>query len=386
MHNNESFTNSEKLKDNKVESVVEISESELQAKEIAKNGDYNRIYQELIEKNLLKNEMLRVKSEYENELEEIDFLTEKDFEIFTILELYDKDLAFHSIETYKIAKDKMGRKLAFDIVLTEVFKKEDVTPEQFFRACFLHDIGKVTIPNFILNDTTDFKEMSVTLSNLITENDQATIDNIQRRTGVSIQANSNVNILELLDQHHIRPVHVVPVRHILSPEKMIAFQQYNLDADLSIMDIIEPHEIESEKILKTAGLDTEAELAGSHHNYHGKGSSHPLTLETFRLTVDMSELIRIADMTEALTATRSYKKGNSRLHANRIILESVLSNHYISEVMTYIWIEDEVRKHEEIKEEDLTMEDLEDIDFLKEHLEIIRKNIEKEFPKFQKAA
>lgn len=358
-----------------------IENSESLARRIARSGDFYAIKNELTEKNLLEAEKNRVKNEYQDNLDKIDFLNDSDLEMFTIIELYDKNLALHSLETFLLAKSKAERPLAFNIVLIDIFATEDVTPEQFFRACFLHDVGKVYVPNFILNNETSIEETTNILDQKLDEGDADTLANITRKTGESVKEKTKAEILQILKKYHLRPVRVVPVKYLLNEkENSTAKEAYRLNTDFSLMDIIETHEKHSGDILRQAGYEVEADLAGAHHNYHGHGSNHPKTLEALKLTVDSVELLRIADITHALGDSRSYNKaGFSKPKIWTAILEEVEAGK-ISEIMAYLWLEDEVKIFEqsEDKLKNLTIEDQANIELVKKELEKMYKNISAE--------
>lgn len=357
------------------ESSVELTENTAEAKKIASRGEFSIIKAELKEKGLLAQEMIRVKSKYQEALAKIEFLTDKDLEMFTIIDLYDEDLAAHSLETYRIAKEKVERELAFEVILVDLFAKEGVTSEQFFRACLLHDIGKIEIPNFILNNSINNNEMDFYLRGLVLEKkDQEIIDRLEIRTGEKVDVDNEVELKEFLRKYRLRSVHFVPIKFILSETEQEIMEARGFDLNSSLMDIIKTHEGYSEIILKAEDLPVESALAGSHHNYHGGGSPYPLTIDALHLSVDMVELIRIADMTEALTASRTYNKaGFSKPKVLKIILDEARVGRINTE-MAYLWIEDEIKQLEE-NSNNLTTEDLQDIIFVKEELAIIHSNM-----------
>ncbi len=357
----------------------------IRAKEIAKDGNYQEIEAGLINENLLISEIERVREKYQEALSKINFLTEQDLKIITILELYDEELVFHSLETYRIAKEKSERVLAFNIKLVDLFASEGVSPEQFLRACLLHDIGKIEIPNFIINNAIHNQEMELLLRNLVlNEKDAPTLLKINERTGEGLDINDEAELSEILNKYNLRSVHFVPVKSILNEEEKETLVRQGFDLNLSLMDIIRTHEEHSQAILEKEGLIVESDLAGSHHNYHGKGSPYPLTLDALNISVDMAELIRIADMTEALTASRSYNKnGFSFPRVLRIILEEMRT----SSEMAYLWIEDDIKTLESKPMNDLTLEDLQDIEYVKEKLAKIKEEIgQNPFNNLQQAA
>lgn len=314
-----------------------------EAKEIALSGDFDYIESELRERNLLYKEVLRIKEEYETDLEGMDFLTSTDFEMLAILDLFDKDLARHSIATYKIAHNKTKKTLAFDIKLENLIEQEGVQSEEFFRACLFHDIGKVSLPEFIINNKTSNQEMSEILQQIIIEKpDVEVLEKMREKTGEDFSPRSREDLEFFLRDNRLRAVHLVPVRYFLSPEEQEVLESRGFDNNSSLLEIIENHERFSKEILANKNLEIESELAGSHHNYEGRDVTFPISVETLNLSVDMAELLRLADITEALTAVRSYKESLPLPKVFLILLGKIRSGE-ISPLMGYLWIEDEIK-------------------------------------------
>jgi len=122
---------------------------ELEARSIAKTGNYKEIEKELKEKDLLMEQTNRVKDVLEKDDEDFSFLSNEDVKILTVLELFDKSTFEHGINTYKIAKEKTNKVLGGNIVLARLIEKEGVSMESFYRACMMHDVGKIEIPSFL---------------------------------------------------------------------------------------------------------------------------------------------------------------------------------------------------------------------------------------------
>ena len=353
------------------------NEEENLARNIANTGNFNNIYSKLKEKGLLLYQVKRTETEYQDFLSKMEFLTAQDMELFTILELYDKELALHSINTYLLAKEKVEKTLAHDVVLVDLFTKENVSPEQFFRACLFHDIGKIEIPNFILNNSTNEEKMNLILKDLvINRKDTATIAKLSEISGETIKSIGYADIENVLKKHNLRSVHVVPIKFILSQEELEIAKKRNIDTSLTLMEIIQTHENFSAKILIDLGLKTEGVLAGSHHNYHGNGSSYNITIEKLNLNVDIAELIRLADITDALTTSRSYNNTEvPKLEILKIIMKEVNAGK-INPKLAYLWINDEVKTLETKSNQAFTSEEIENLTFIKERLEKIHQTID----------
>ncbi len=362
---------------------------EERARVIASGGNYREIVEKLKDEDLLEAEIARVRTEYQEDLSDIDFLTDKDMEIFTVIELYDKELAHHSIETYRIAKEKISKRLDYGIVLTDLMKQEGVSRSEFLRACFLHDVGKVEIPSFILNNKVSIDEMNVILSNIVFKNkDQDVIDKINQIAGADISdLKDEEALIKILRKSNLRSVHFVPAKEILRPDEQTKLVERGFDLNMSIIDIIKHHEEYSKNILEQADLKIESELAGSHHNYHGQGSPYPISVDSLTISSDLAELITLSDIEEALTASRTYNQsGFSKPKALSIIMEEVDNGLIKDPKIAYLWVNDEIKMLEENPPEDLTEEDKKDIALVKSHLEKIHQEIERAKAMQKKAA
>jgi hypothetical protein len=310
---------------------------------------------------------------YHDELSEMGELTERDMEMLTILDLYDPGTASHCVETFRIAREKVTKRLSSGIILEELFARELVSPEEFFRACLLHDIGKVEIPRFVIDHPMNDSAMDLYLRDLLfEEQDSHVVTRVERAGGAPLPEESSA-ISEYLREHHLRAVHFVPSRLVLSSEELIELETRGFSGDLSLMDIIKEHELHSRQILESEGLRVESELAGAHHNYHKEGTHYPIALGALHSSVDVAELLHIADIEQALSACRSYKKGFSMPRVLRIIMEEAQMGRIDPEA-AYLWVDDEL--HSVLDREEFTSSDRDDLRFVRHALACIRHDIE----------
>ncbi len=349
------------------------TEGDERARVIAGKGDFRSIRHELEMEGLLFDEVARVTKQYHDELSEIGELTERDMEMLTILDLYDPGTAAHCVETFRIAREKVTKRLSSGIILEELFARELVSTEEFFRACLLHDIGKVEIPRFVIDHPMNDSVMDLYLRDLIfEEHDAHVVARVEREGGTPLPEDPAA-VGEYIREHHLRSVHFVPSRLVLSPEQVEELESRGFSGEMSLMDIIKEHELHSRRILAAEGLRVESELAGAHHNYHKEGAHYPIALGTLHASVDVAELLHIADVEQALSAHRSYKKGFSMPRVLRIIMEETQMGRIDPEA-AYLWVDDEL--HSLSGREELAPSDREDLRFVRHALACIRHDIE----------
>ena len=333
-----------------------------------KTTNFSLIRDRLVHEGNLTKATEKVRAKYDRYLSLFPFLNETDLEAITILDFYDEEITIHSLETCLIAKEKIENKLS-GVKLLDSLKESGVTGEEFFRACILHDIGKIEIPNFLINNSVDHSEMDEFLTDLIfEENHHPTLLKLEKHTNKELQINSELDLKNFLKKHNLRSVHFVPVSFITSEseQKIIIDNGFNLED--SLIDIIKTHEAYSETILRHLSFTVEANLAGAHHNYHGNGSLYHINIEELSAKFDLSELIRIADITEALSSNRTYKKPLPKLKICKIILnEAEVGN--INETLAYIWINDDLEK---ITNNSITEDEKRDFEIVLSKIEAIK--------------
>lgn len=138
------------------------------SREIAAGGGYREICEGLRAENLLVPNVARIRARWGDVLP-LHFLEEKDWESAVALELFHSETFAHSVRTYCIAKEKVEKRLSRDIVLKDIFAREGVSLEQFYRTCLFHDIGKTAIPQEIIQNTVSKDEAITILTGLIND-------------------------------------------------------------------------------------------------------------------------------------------------------------------------------------------------------------------------
>lgn len=315
------------------------------AEEIAGEGKYEDIITQLRAAGVFSACVERTRNMYGDRINRSHFvMTERDFEMLAVLHLYDTDTALHSIRTLELADQIITRAFALPfggkLVFGDLLADAGVSSDQFLRAALFHDIGKVIIPREILRNAFDDEEVLIKMfreENLGTESGRV-----------------KKVILHALHENGIRPIDLVPLKEIFTGEKytelLCDLERRGFSGVATFKDVIRLHEPESKRILYSSGHKTEGELAGTHHNYRKEAHSH--FMRTVYDTVAVADLIRIADITDALQNARWYKRPLSELEV-LFILAHDADRGKINRFAAYLWINSRYKEIQEREEEAL---------------------------------
>lgn len=285
---NDNFLNSESANE------AEYKIGENYARTIIKNNDFGEASRILAEEDLLTPEVLRTKEEYANELENADFMTSRDWELLTMIDLYSPELAVHCIETYEIVRSRIDQIHIGSETIAEAISGE-VSMDEFYRACLLHDIGKTLIPEAILNNTLEPGEWETTIS----------------------------------------------ANQVFPEEDINELERRGISADRTFREIIELHELASKQLLEDEGLSIEGEIAGQHHNYRHAEYQYPTSSQTIGIGANLSDLLHLADEEQALMSKRSYKPSFSHTTVLDILVQDAEKG-AINKELTALWVQNEL--------------------------------------------
>ncbi len=394
------------LAENSPEKLLEkyAAEHKSIACKVVREGNYNNIVKKLESKkdsenfNFLTEQINRVQREYEQILntDTTNFLFQEDenslgvWQALTILELYDKNTFEHSLQTFLIAKSKIDSPIYVGeriIDLKKIIKDENlVNLDQFYRACLLHDIGKIEIPHFLIASSIknsewselllDFDEKNYVanpqketphklLNQILTDNSidlPAEIKAYPEATKTQKEEKKSM-LIKFLTENYLRCAPYVPISEAInnpilenrafSLKNIAELKRRHFSLESSLLQIVQSHEISSKIILESLNLQNEAILVGSHHDYNGtysmKYEKYPLTISQFNLSERMSEFLRIADMHEAIhNKRRPHADGRSQIDC-LIILAKSINKKRIHPWIAYAWLVDELQKVKETK-------------------------------------
>ncbi len=296
-------------------------------------------------------DVFEVDNEYDTsiEAEQHMLLTNKDWEMLAVLWLFDEKTAHHSVETYRIARDKVTKPLLGNVVLAKEFTKEGVSLEQFFRACLFHDIGKLAIPLNVLTDSqgdTESAALILACSNEMNTSFEAHHISIGQEDLEKLKPTELVALLH--EKYALRPANILPIRFLLKPEQSREIGErlasYGLSTDSSLTEVMRIHEKVSQEILENAGMPVEAELVGSHHTRNGTRNGktpYTITIGTLQITIDIADIIHLADVEQAMGSERHYKRPESSVSVLDTLVRHAQRG-LVQKELTYLWVADEL--------------------------------------------
>jgi hypothetical protein len=304
------------------------------AEAIAGEGKYETIVEKLRESGELSSCVEKTKNTYGNRLRLDNFIMdEQDWEMLSVLGLYDMDTLEHSIRTFELAyhivthpfQESSGETVVFADFLSQPGASVSLT--QFLRAALFHDIGKIVVPREILHNALDDEEVLVRMlpEGTLTDKEEG-----------------KKAILQMLYANGIRPIDITPIKEIFPEEKytelLCSLEKRGFSEKSTLKDVIRTHEPESKRILTSLGYQTEGELAGRHHNYEKEEHRH--TVNVSGHLVGIADLIRIADVTDALRNARWYKKPLAELDVLFILTQDALAGK-IDSHLAHLWVKDQ---------------------------------------------
>lgn len=304
--------------------------------------------------NLLEVQIERVKDIFSEELGEFgESLPSDVWEMLTVIELFDPETARHCVDTYHIAKNKVEKRLFDGMVLAESFRDESVDLNTFYTSCLLHDIGKVEVPHEVVTNTTTDTECAIHLfehkDDVLLPALRDYLDDPSFTLPEAIDSPQALNRY-LNEAFHERPQKFTPIHLLLgrlSPEKLeeVSEQLAHVGCSLddSLLTIMHTHDRYSRTILKTFGHTVEAILAGAHHNKKSREGEaerpYRITIGTLQVSVDLADIIHLADVENAISNSRHYKSGKTPLEALKVLAVHA-KNGVIDNYIAYLWIAD----------------------------------------------
>jgi hypothetical protein len=332
-------------------SQEEKNESLEKARAIAGGGSYEHIMDELRAEKLLEENTAYIQKTYEGRLKKENFeMKEKDWEMLTLIWLFDVGTFEHSIRTFELAEKMIKSPMAVPggetVAVETLLLREGVSSEQFLRAALFHDVGKVIIPREILLDHRS-------------DEDLAPVIFPEKHFHVEGDVEEKKAALRALYEKGLRPIDLAPL-NILFPggkgdEIMHKLEERGFSKMATERDVLQKHESESGRILNLEGCILESELAGHHHNYKREKTPYLMSVSMLRMSAEtvglgMADLIHMADVTDAIRSKRSYKESMSDMEVLYVIAHDA-KNGKIDPFTAYVWVSNQYEAAREKKEE-----------------------------------
>lgn len=307
-----------------------------QARNICQSGDYATILATFSlpeNHDLFKAEQARVKQEStRHHLREAEHaLKEADWEMLTILELFDRATFDHCVRTYTIAKQKIESRGEVGTYLREKIAEEELTPWDIEHACLLHDMGKIALTpkDLILNNTLTDEEWHRLFADLC--------------HGAEGGHEALTTYEKTLRTHpKLREKDLTPLEVALTEEQIALLQKNGIDTTLPLGSIIAKHQDISVDIVGRYYKNTALlELIGNHHEQPlSSHETRPVSQSAVRLAT-LVDTLRLADVFDALHSSRPYKKGEG-IFSTLALLSDRAQTGFVDEHLAFLWIKDEL--------------------------------------------
>lgn len=302
------------------QTAATVPDQETIARHICRSGDYFTLLERLRESRLYEGERERIRREHGSRFNHVTFLSDREWEMLTILELYDPLTFRHALRVFESIHDKVGSRRPVGVFLRDHLFREDVSKEDLYRAALLHDIGKVTIPKEILHDVTTDDEW------------------IMLAKAFLHQKNFESVSQTLTESPHLRAKDLVPFSCTISSDIATELRKEGIDPELPLGIIMGRHALLSGEILRAYGFRVSAEIAESHHHRPQTEGLEPISRSSFRA----SWILRAADIFDAVKHPRSYKSGNT-LEKTLLVLEREAERGFIDHKLVALWVADELK-------------------------------------------
>lgn len=308
---------------------------------ICQLGDYAKILETFSlpeNKGLLEGQIDLLKDRYgSSRLKEASqHLREYDWEMLTILELFDHTTFEHCLRTYETTHRKINSPEAVGTYLRENIEKEGFAPWDIELACLLHDMGKIAmIPrDLILNNTLKNNEWRALFESFCKDN----LEPADAESKISVYNDT------LASHPKLREKDITPFFVSLKPKEREYFEAASIDTDLPLGKIIDQHQDISVDIAKRYYADSIIlELVGNHHERPLESDEiRPVSQSAVRLSYIVNA-VRIADLFDAFRYSRPYKDEQALLTTFAFLIKKA-DEGFIDDTLTYLWIDEELKK------------------------------------------
>ena len=313
------------------------------AESICELGDYAQIIDTFSwpeNKGLLPKQIVELKKKYgRTRLKEASLhLTQEDWEMLTVLELFDHDTFEHCLRTYEMAREKIHHPGTLGVSLRELISAEGMLPWDIELACLLHDMGKIVLipKNLILNNRLGDEQWRTIFESFCQETvgKKKALDHIGHFNG-------------FLEAHpEKRPVDITPLAMSLTPDENEYLKGFGIDTNLSLKKIIDKHqEISGNIVARYHPNHPMLDLIANHHETLPRSHDHEeqATRAPKVALGKVLSILRLADLYDAYHYRRAYRCGHSVLSTLAFLIRESKRG-FIDIELTRLWVENELEK------------------------------------------
>lgn len=319
----------------------EQREHESTAAEICQLGDYAKILETFAlpeNAGLLESQIVILKNRYGSSrlTEASRHLQGQDWEMLTILELFDHTTFEHCLRTYETAHQKITSSEAVGAYLRTHIADEGFTPWDIELACLLHDMGKVALApkDLILNNVLKNEEWHTLFEGFCK-------NNLEPADAAAKIATYNKT---LAAHPELREKDITPLSIVLTPAERERLETLSIDTNLPLGKLIAKHQDISVDIVRRYYSESAIlELIGNHHErVLAPDEPAPVSQSAVRIS-SIVNAIRIADIYDAFHRARPYK-GENPIMMTLAFLVQKTKDGFIDDELTRLWIDADLKK------------------------------------------
>ena len=320
----------------------EQQERESTAAEICQLGDYTKILETFAlpeNAGLLESQLVILKNRYGSSrlTEASRHLERHDWEMLTILELFDHTTFEHCLRTYETAHQKITSSEAVGTYLRTHIAEEGFTPWDIELACLLHDMGKIALTpkDLILNNVLKNQEWHALFEGFCK-------NNLEPADAAAKIALYN----ETLATHpELREKDITPLSIVLTAAERERLETLGIDTHLPLGKIIAKHQDISVDIAKRHYPESAIlALIGNHHERSlAPDEPYPVSQSAVRISSIVGAL-RIADIFDAFHRARPYKGENAIMITLAFLVQKTQDGGFIPDPLTRLWIDADLKK------------------------------------------
>lgn len=243
------------------------------------------------------------------------------WEMLAVLEAYDRKTFDHSLRVASYVHAIAAKNSETGTFLRQQVTLERGSLDDLYTASLFHDIGKTIIPETILHDDHSRREWAKRSNEWAAKHgldpyfDQEKLQSLD-------DADLDRYFMQLHATNGTDPLNIVPLEGFLLPDEVAELERRGIPKESTLREVLEYHERATKAILRRDGMYVASDIASHHHDYDGipiRSERYPSELSAVRIGFELS-ILRSADLYDALTSDREYKKPHHPLIALEVLI------------------------------------------------------------------